>query len=141
MTKPVFAGLHVFARDMPASIAFYRRLGFDVTDDAHLARFELADGVSIAIGSHPLTRAYSPHWQEPAGKSSVALQFDLPSREAVDALYADLVSAGYLSELAPFDAFWGARYAEVLDPDGNVVGFHSPRDDAMRGATPDLDAG
>ena len=34
--------------------------------------------------------------------------------------------------LPPFDAFWGSRYAEVCDPDGNVLGFHSPADHARR---------
>jgi uncharacterized glyoxalase superfamily protein PhnB len=27
---------------------------------------------------------------------------------------------------APFDAFWGARYAIVEDPDGIAVGLMSP---------------
>jgi uncharacterized glyoxalase superfamily protein PhnB len=36
------------------------------------------------------------------------------------------VAAGHRSHLAPFDAFWGARYAVVLDPDGNRVGISSP---------------
>ena len=39
----------------------------------------------------------------------------------VDAIYADLVGAGYRGHLAPFDAFWGMRYATILDPDDNGV--------------------
>ena len=31
----------------------------------------------------------------------------------------------------PYDAFWGARYAVVSDPDGNGVGIMSPVDDAL----------
>ncbi|MGB5655838.1 MAG: glyoxalase, partial [Acidimicrobiia bacterium] len=27
---------------------------------------------------------------------------------------------------APFDAFWGQRYATVLDPDGNGVDLFAP---------------
>ena len=53
--------------------------------------------------------------------------FRVPTREAVDALYEELVAAGAPSHLAPFDAFWGARYAVVLDPDGNQVGFQNPQ--------------
>ena len=30
--------------------------------------------------------------------------------------------------LAPIDAFWGARYAIVDDPDGNHVGIMGPQD-------------
>jgi uncharacterized glyoxalase superfamily protein PhnB len=64
------------------------------------------------------------------------LQFTLESRDALDALHAELVGAGYASQLAPFDAFWGARYAEICDPDGNVVGFHSPREGARTAPPP-----
>src|SRR5689334_21195540 len=39
---------------------------------------------------------------------------------------AELVAAGYHSELAPFDAFWGQRYAVVHDPDGNGVDLSAP---------------
>ncbi|MEX0749425.1 MAG: VOC family protein [Dehalococcoidia bacterium] len=133
---PTFTGLHLFVRDMRATAAFYRRLGFDVPDDEQHAVFSLASGVVVALGSHALTQSYNPGWQAPPGKGAMALQFDVPSRQAVDDLYHDLTAAGYDSELAPIDAFWGARYAEVLDPDGNTVGFHSPRDASMRGAPP-----
>ena len=39
----------------------------------------------------------------------------------VDATHDELVAAGSRSHLAPWDAFWGQRYATVLDPDGNAV--------------------
>ena len=34
--------------------------------------------------------------------------------------------------LEPIDAFWGARYAVVNDPDGNHVGIMSPSDEEHR---------
>jgi uncharacterized glyoxalase superfamily protein PhnB len=43
-------------------------------------------------------------------------------------MYAVLTAAGYHGHLAPVDAFWGNRYAEVDDPDGTIVGFHSGPD-------------
>ena len=33
-------------------------------------------------------------------------------------MFADLTGAGYRGHRIPFDAFWGQRYATVLDPDG-----------------------
>jgi len=135
---PAFSGFHIFVRDMAASAAFYRHLGFDVSEDPHHSTFSIREGVDVALGSYELTRGYRPEWEEPSGRSALALQFDLASRRAVDDLYARIVAAGYRGELAPFDAFWGARYAEVLDPDGNVVGFHSPRYPSMRSAPPPL---
>jgi uncharacterized glyoxalase superfamily protein PhnB len=62
----------------------------------------------------------------------VVLGFSFPSREAVDERYADLVGAGYVGRQPPYDAFWGARYAVVQDPDGNDVGLMSPVDPTKR---------
>ena len=50
---------------------------------------------------------------------SVADYYD-PMAE-VDRVFAELTSAGYESHLAPWDAFWGQRYAVVVDPDGHHV--------------------
>ena len=57
-------------------------------------------------------------------------------REAVDALYAELVGAGHTGAQEPFDAFWGARYAVVVDPEGTHVGIMSPLDPADESAPP-----
>jgi uncharacterized glyoxalase superfamily protein PhnB len=51
----------------------------------------------------------------------MALAFECDSPADVDAAYQDLVAAGYRSHREPWDAFWGMRYAQVHDPDGNVV--------------------
>ena len=60
----------------------------------------------------------------------------MATREDVDDLYAELTSAGYVGQQAPYDAFWGARYAIVEDPSGNSVGLMSPIDEARRAAPP-----
>ena len=39
----------------------------------------------------------------------------------MNATYARLLGAGYEGKKAPYDAFWGQRYADLVDPDGNVV--------------------
>jgi len=33
---------------------------------------------------------------------------------------------GHRAHKAPWDAFWGQRYAQVLDPDGNSVDLFAP---------------
>jgi uncharacterized glyoxalase superfamily protein PhnB len=58
--------------------------------------------------------------------------FAVPSRVAVDELYAELTAHGASGRQKPYDAFWGSRYAIVADPDGNEVGLMSQRDDSMR---------
>ena len=128
--RPTFTGVHFRVADMAASAAFYRAIGFEIPDGAEGSEFvqvEVAEGVGFAFGTHTLTAGYHAGFVPSAGRGANCLQFVLDSREAVDALYEKLTGAGYLSHLAPIDAFWGARYAEVLDPDGNAAGFHSPR--------------
>ena len=134
-----FFGVHITVADMAAALDFYRRVGLVVPDDAdgetHV-EVDLGNGQHLAFSNVALTRAYDPGWREPARPPSSVLQFQLASRVAVDDLYAELTAAGYHGHLAPYDAFWGNRYAEVDDPDGNIVGFHSPTDPSKRSAPP-----
>jgi len=58
------------------------------------------------------------------------------SRQAVDDLVASLAADGVPVQQAPYDAFWGSRYAVVSDPDGNGVGIMSPPEDAYRSDPP-----
>ena len=60
------------------------------------------------------------------------LGFVLPSSDAVDEKYRELVEAGYSGRREPYDAFFGARYALVDDPDGRPVGLMGPRDPKRR---------
>ena len=58
--------------------------------------------------------------RRPAGTASRS-RSTCDSPADVDATYDALVDAGAGRHLAPWDAFWGQRYAVVLDPDGNPV--------------------
>lgn len=136
--RPLFGGVHIFFRDLAVTTDFYRRLGLELAGDEHFARAMLPNGQSFEFGSAQLSRAYDPAWREPSGASAIALQFRLSSRDAVDALFAELTGAGYHGHLAPIDAFWGARYAEIDDPDGNIVGLQSPVDPGRAGPPPGL---
>ena len=49
---------------------------------------------------------------------------------------AALAADGVPVQQEPYDAFWGARYAVVSDPDGNGVGIMSPVDPARRSEAP-----
>ena len=128
MPPPILGSIYLFVRDLDATMAFYRRLGFEMefTGDG-FARARTAAGAGLEFGTAEITRRYDPQWREPAGASLNTLNFELASSEAVDALYDDLTTAGYRGHLAPIDAFWGARFAIVDDPDGNVVGLQGPR--------------
>jgi uncharacterized glyoxalase superfamily protein PhnB len=60
------------------------------------------------------------------------LGFHVDTRQAVDDLVAEMAAAGSAVQQQPWDAFWGARYAVVSDPDGNAVGIMSPIDASFR---------
>ena len=52
--------------------------------------------------------------------------FRVPARPDVDAIFKDMTDAGYRGLQDPQDAFWGARYAIIEDPDGIAVCVMSP---------------
>ncbi|MFB9604176.1 VOC family protein [Streptomyces roseofulvus] len=110
--------------DMAASLAFYRRLGLDIPAGAESAphvEAVLPGGLRIAWDTEDVVRSFDPGWTRPAGGHRIELAFRCGSPAAVDAVYEELVAAGYGGHLKPWDAVWGQRYAVVLDPDGSGV--------------------
>lgn len=47
--------------------------------------------------------------------------FKQDTAEKVDELYAQIIKAGFKGLKTSYNAFWGQRYASVLDPDGNQI--------------------
>jgi catechol 2,3-dioxygenase-like lactoylglutathione lyase family enzyme len=125
---PRFALVGAVVSDLAASLAFYRRLGLafpaDAEEQPH-AEAELPGGLTFALDTEETVRSFHPGWR-PAACGRIALAFRCPSPAEVDALYQDLVDAGYHGELKPWDAVWGQRYAVVHDPDGNGVDLFAP---------------
>ena len=111
--------------DMARSLAFYRRLGFDLPPEADAqphVEAALPGGLRIAWDTVETVRSFDPGWTAPGGGAHrIGLAFLCDTPADVDATYAELVAAGYEGHLEPWDAFWGMRYAVVLDPDGNGV--------------------
>ena len=55
----------------------------------------------------------------------MGLAFRCASPAEVDATYAEVVAAGHVGLKEPWDAFWGQRYAQLRDPDGNPVDLYA----------------
>jgi uncharacterized glyoxalase superfamily protein PhnB len=128
--------LNVVVADMAASLSFYRRLGVaapegDSAGDVHV-QLRMPGGFSLELDTAESARLWHAGWRANPASAGVVIGFSLPSRDAVDGRYTVLTSAGYAGRQPPFDAFWGARYAIVADPDGNDVGLMSPIDDSRR---------
>lgn len=124
--------LNLVVADMPASLDFYRRLGVVVPDGDEAAgphvELSMPGGFSLELDTGESARLWHAGLRADPASASVVIGFSLPTREAVDEVYAELTSAGHAGRQPPFDAFWGARYAIVADPDGNDVGLMSPID-------------
>jgi len=131
--RPVFNQLNIVVRDMDASVAFYRRLGLslDAAPGSEHVAVPLPNDLLLELDSTNFVPQWDAGYRGATGGTSV-IGFSLASREAVDELYADLTGAGHSGRQQPYDAFWGARYAIVEDPDGNPIGLMSPIDDARK---------
>ena len=83
-------------------------------------------GVRFMLDTEETVRSFAPDWTPPSGGQRTTLAFLCDSPADVDRLYGELVDAGGEAYREPWDAFWGQRYAEVKDPDGNVVDLFAP---------------
>jgi catechol 2,3-dioxygenase-like lactoylglutathione lyase family enzyme len=134
--------VNLVVRDVEASRAFYARLGLDFGDERdpvwaahHVSALagENAPPVDVDLDSETFATKWDEGWPGGAG---IVLGFKVDTREEVDELVAALAAAGATVQQHPYDAFWGARYAVVSDPDGNGVGIMSPIDPGQRHEAP-----
>jgi catechol 2,3-dioxygenase-like lactoylglutathione lyase family enzyme len=117
------AVIELVVTDMPTTLAFYRRLGLDLPEDAaDQGHVETTVGtLRLAFDTREVVRSFDPNWSPPEGGHRVALAFEAASPADVDAAYDELTAAGAHGHLPPFDAPWGMRYAVIHDPDGTPV--------------------
>lgn len=130
--------------DVAASVEFYRLLGVEIPDvqapwDGRHRTAVMPESVEgeTALDFDIDDRTFADEWGGADVPLGALIGFRVASREGVDALYERVTAAGHPGVRAPYDAFWGARYAIVLDPSGVAVGLMSPRDPDMQSAPPD----
>ena len=118
----------IVVRDMGQALAFYRQLGLaipaGVEGEDHVEVIT-PNGYRMAWDALSLIKTIDPAWVEPQGHP-IGLAFKCDTPAEVDAAYAALLAAGHPGHREPWDAFWGQRYASVLDPDGNSVDLFAP---------------
>jgi catechol 2,3-dioxygenase-like lactoylglutathione lyase family enzyme len=126
---PRFDLIGFVVADMPASLAFYRSLGLDIptsADDEPHVEVVLPGGVRLAWDTIDVIRSFDPEWQPPTGGPGMSTAFLVNSPAEVDGTHDAAVAAGFAVHKAPWDAFWGQRYATLIDPDGNHVDIFAP---------------
>lgn len=123
--QPDMIGITV--SDLAASLRFYRLLGLSIPEEIEGPHVEVItpNGYRIAWDTEELIKTLHPDWVQPKGQR-MALAFKCDSPAEVDALYQQIVQLGYQGYKEPWDAFWGQRYAVVVDPDGLLVDLFAP---------------
>ena len=127
MSTPRLDAIGIVARDLSAAVRFYRLVGLDFPDpkegEGHLEA--LSGGLRVMLDSVDVIKSFNPGWTEPTGHR-MNLAFHCGDAAGVDAAYARITEAGFAGAKAPWDAFWGQRYGQVVDADGNVVDLFAP---------------
>ena len=134
--KPILDQVNIVVGDLQGSLDFYRRLGVSLPEppknkagEFFHANGDVEGGLHLDLDSSAFAQVWNKGWSgRPDLVGRVVLGFRVSSRPAVDRVYAELTGAGHRGLQPPYDAFWGARYAVVEDPNGIAVGLMSPID-------------
>lgn len=123
---PQLAAIGIVTKDMGAAARFYRLLGVAVPEpDGDHLEVTLPNGLRLMWDTEELIRQIDPERVDPVGER-MALAFECDAPADVDATFAAAVAAGFAGKKEPWDAFWGQRYAQLTDPDGNTVDLFAP---------------
>jgi len=127
---------HLVVRDANAAIEFYKK-ALGVTEalrmpaedgkrlmhaelDFNGARIYLMDDFPEHRGAHGEEAVFPP---DQIKGTAVTMHLEV---ENCDAAVKRAEQAGATVTLAPWDAFWGARYARIIDPFGHSWSFSHP---------------
>ena len=136
MPKAVIDQINIVAGDMRKSADFYRRLGIDIEEpgaDAFHVGGEAAGGFAVDLDTAKFAQVWNAAWKGRADLvGRVVIGFAVETRDDVDKTFKEMTAAGYKGLAAPWDAFWGSRYAMLEDPNGIAVGIMSPADPSRR---------
>lgn len=119
-------------QDMGTTLSFYEKLGLsfpeNAADEQHVEA-TLPGGIRLMFDTVELMEQISDY-HPPSGGHRMGIAFLCDTPAEVDDTHASLVAAGYRSTVEPWDAFWGQRYATVLDPNDNPVDLFAALPDA-----------
>lgn len=144
MPRLQFDQVNIVVPDVAGAAGFLRALGADVPEISdewaewavhHVGLPAVAEGFAADLDSP----TFGAHWGGlPRDFTGVVVNLRAEDRDAVDASFEQALALGAVALRAPYDAFWGARYAVVRGPGPLVVGIMSPADPAHRREGPAL---
>jgi uncharacterized glyoxalase superfamily protein PhnB len=117
-----FDAIGIVSENPRRSVEFFNILGVELKQYENSGHFEgtTPSGVRLMLDTVDVIRTIDPNWQKATG-NGIALCFKQTSAQQVDEIYTKLTAAGFKGIKAPWNAFWGHRYACVNDPDGNQI--------------------
>ena len=143
MASPRFGSINVVVRDVVAASQFLEALGVDLSETfpewaGHHRGFEADVSAFDADLDSP---AFATWWGGVPDDFApgVVLNLRVDTADDVDELHARALDLGAAELKAPWDAFWGSRYAVVLGPGPLCVGFMNEPDDSRRTMPPAID--
>ena len=121
--------ISVTSGNIARATQFYGLLGFSFAefgaDEKHVEAITADGEVRLMIDDRELMKSIIGAEPRPSNHSAFAIKCASPHE--VGAAAARIRDAGHAVVKAPWDAFWGQRYAVVADPDGYRVDlFASP---------------
>jgi|SRR5215472_19230015 len=130
MAEARLDAIGIVVGDLAQAVPFYRLLGApfpegsEVSEHGH-AEAQLAGGVRLMLDSEEEIHKFDSEWRRATGSPGTSVAFRCSSPKDVDEVYAKAVAAGGKAHREPWDAFWGQRYAQIRDADGNAIDLYA----------------
>ena len=121
MTKKIFVSLPV--KDLNASIAFYKALGFEQNlqfSDDSAACMVWSEAINVMVITHAKWRTFTQRPFPPAGTAGLMLSLALDSRDAVDAMNRAAAAHGGQADVNPAEDLGFMYTRDLADPDGHM---------------------
>jgi catechol 2,3-dioxygenase-like lactoylglutathione lyase family enzyme len=122
---PDLNAIGIVVSDMERSIAFYRSLGLkpETLGEGHVEA-SMPSGTRLMFDTEEVIASFRDDWSRANG-NQVSLAFECATPSEVDEVYERVTGEGFPGVKEPWDAFWGQRYALLLDPDGVEINLYA----------------
>jgi predicted lactoylglutathione lyase len=138
-----FDQINIVVTDVEAAVAFLRALGAEIpelpAEWAQWAPHHVSAPVAAGFTADLDSSAFAAHWGGlDRSFTGVVVNLRATDSAGVDESFERALALGATSRKAPYDAFWGSRFAVVEGPGPIVVGLMGPSDQERRDPSPDI---